>query len=197
MRQGSIHKFGSNSHLMMIVGADRRHRTAAAQRKAAPIRVLAVASSGGHWVQLQRLRPAWDQCDVVYVSTRAGLRNAVVREAAERGEAVPRFYTVPDANRWQKARLIRQLIAIGTIFCRERPDIVISTGASLGYFALKVGKAFGARTIWVDSIANVDTISLSGQKAGSSADLWLTQWEHLAGPADSERRLPKFEGSVL
>ena len=31
-------------------------------------RVLAIASGGGHWVQLQRLRPAFEGCDVAYVS---------------------------------------------------------------------------------------------------------------------------------
>jgi hypothetical protein len=32
-------------------------------------RVLAVASRGGHWVQLLRLRPAFSDCNVTYVTT--------------------------------------------------------------------------------------------------------------------------------
>jgi UDP-N-acetylglucosamine:LPS N-acetylglucosamine transferase len=74
----------------------------------------------------------------------------------------------------------------------ERPNFIISTGAAPGVIALAVGKLFGARTIWLDSIANTEKLSLSGKIAGKFVDLWLTQWEHL-----SSDRGPKFWGSVL
>ena len=161
------------------------------------VRILAIASSGGHWVQLQRMRPAWDGCDVAYVTTEEGYRDSVLRDARDRSQPAPKFYNVLSANRWQKIRLIRQFFRIATILLRERPDVIISTGAAPGFFALKIGKMLGARTIWVDSIANAETLSLSGQRVESCADLWLTQWEHLAGSADPERGLPRFEGSVV
>ena len=161
------------------------------------VRILAIASSGGHWVQLQRMRPAWDGCDVAYVTTEEGYRDSVLRDARDRSQPAPRFYNVLSANRWQKIRLIRQFSRIMTILLRERPDVVISTGAAPGFFALKIGKMLSARTIWVDSIAIAETFSLSGQKAKSCVDLWLTQWEHIAGSADPERGLPKFKGAVV
>ena len=61
-------------------------------------RVLAVASSGGHWVQLRRLAPAFEDHDVAYLTTDPGHRSEV-------GDA--RFYTVNDANRWNKLALVR------------------------------------------------------------------------------------------
>ena len=160
------------------------------------LKVLAISSAGGHWVQLQRLRAAWDDCEAVYVTTKEGYREALIEDAARRGQAVPRFYRVVDANRWQKFRLLRQLIGIILILLRERPDVIISTGAAAGFFALKLGKLMGARTIWLDSIANAGALSLSGQKASGCADLWLTQWEHLAGGA-AGKRAPEFKGSVV
>ena len=75
---------------------------------------------------------------------------------------------------------------------RLRPDIVVTTGASVGLFSLIAGKFLGAKTIWLDSIANTAELSLSGQKARRFADLYLTQWPELA----SERG-PKFEGCVI
>lgn len=53
----------------------------------------------------------------------------------------------------------------------HRPDIVISTGAAPGFFALLFGKLLGARTIWIDSIANAEQLSVSGQKVKLFADL--------------------------
>ena len=34
--------------------------------------------------------------------------------------------------------------------------MVISTGAAPGYFAMRFAKWLGRRTIWIDSIANVE-----------------------------------------
>lgn len=146
-------------------------------------KVLAVASGGGHWVQLMRLRPAFAGCDVTFVTLSEGYRSEV-------GDA--RFHVVPGGNRSTKARLLRSALSILSILLRERPDVVISTGAAPGFFAVWFGKKLGARTIWVDSIANVEALSLSGQKARAHADLWLTQWPHLAA-GDG----PVFKGSVL
>jgi UDP-N-acetylglucosamine:LPS N-acetylglucosamine transferase len=145
-------------------------------------RVLAVASSGGHWTQLRRLRPAFAGHDVAYVTTDRGHR-------AEVGDA--RFYAVRDANRWNKLTLIISALQIGWVLLKERPDIVISTGAAPGYLAIRGARLLGARTAWIDSIANVEEVSLSGKLASEEADLCLTQWQHLA-----DGRVT-YQGSVL
>ena len=158
-------------------------------------RVIAIASGGGHWVQLRRLRPAWAGCAVTWVTTREGYREEISRDAREAPNSPPpRFLVVPDANRWQKLRLLRQLVAITWIVLRVRPHAIVTTGAAPGYFAVRLGRLVGARTEWVDSIANGDELSLSGYRAGRHVDLWLTQWEHLAG---AEGRGPHYRGAVL
>ncbi|MBP7936272.1 MAG: UDP-N-acetylglucosamine--LPS N-acetylglucosamine transferase [Phycisphaerae bacterium] len=153
------------------------------QRPPTNYRVLAVASGGGHWIQLMRLRPAFEGMEVTYLTTLAGYRNQV---------APARFYVVRDANRWNKPGLILQAARIAWLVVRLRPDVIITTGASPGYFAVRVGRLFGCRTIWLDSVANVDELSLSGRRAGGFVDLWLTQWPHLARPEG-----PSYAGAVL
>lgn len=147
-------------------------------------RVLAISSGGGHWVQLLRLRPAFANCDVVFATVKEGYRANIEVDAE--------FCLIPDANRWNKLGLLRALFVIARLIWRERPDVVISTGAAQGYFAIRIGRLFGARTIWVDSIANGEELSLSGRQAGPHATLWLTQWAHLARPGG-----PHYGGSVL
>ncbi len=159
-------------------------------------RVLAVASGGGHWVQLRRLRPAWDGCQVIYVTTDPGYQEEVLDDEWSAPCTRREFFVVPAASRWQKLRLLRQLLAIAAVLVRVRPDAIVTTGAAPGFFALWLGKRMGARTIWVDSIANAEEMSLSGRKACSCADLWLTQWEHLA-EEDSGGRVPLYLGSVV
>lgn len=134
-------------------------------------KVLAVASGGGHWIQLRRMAPAFADSDVVYVSTLPGYRNMLSNES---------FVKVRDANRWDKTGLLIQALQLLWLVLRTRPDVVVSTGAAPGYFAVRFGKWMGARTVWIDSIANVEELSLSGQRVRKYADLWLTQWPHLA-----------------
>ena len=145
-----------------------------------PTRILALSSGGGHWVQLLRMRPAWEGCEVAYATTSAHYAEDLAPMECVARQHYFRFFTFPDATRWNKVRLIWQMLAIARIIAFVRPDVIVSTGASAGYFALRIGKAFGARTIWVDSIANAEDLSLAGQKVAPYADLWLTQWPHLA-----------------
>jgi len=162
-----------------------------------PVRVLALASAGGHWIQLRRLRSAWRGCDIAYATSHAGYRPEIEAEASEPGMPKPRFYSFPDASLWQKGRLVLQLLSVIRILVVERPDVVISTGASAGYFALRIAKLCGRRTIWLDSIANSAELSLAGQRVAPYADLWLTQWQHLVLPLTKDGSTPVFRGQVL
>lgn len=153
------------------------------QRGRRPVRMLAVCSGGGHWIQMMRLRPAFAGADVRYLTVDR-------RFIGDVHDA--RVYLVNDANEDRKIALLAQLVRTLVVMLRVRPEVVVSTGASVGYFALRIGKLLGARTIWIDSIANVEQLSKSGRLARSCADLWLTQWEHLAAPGG-----PHHYGSVL
>lgn len=145
-------------------------------------RVLAVASGGGHWVQLLRLRPAFEGAQVCWLTTDAGYAREVEGP----------LYVVRDANRWNKGALLLMFLQVGWRMMRLRPDVVVTTGAAPGYAAVLFGRLFGARTVWVDSLANSDALSASGRQAGRWAHVWLTQWEHLARPEG-----PHYWGAVL
>jgi len=146
-------------------------------------RILAVASGGGHWVQLCRLMPVFDGHDTAFLTTNSSNRDAV---------GSSRFYSIKTASIWNKFGLMRMGLQVLWILLWERPDIVISTGAAVGYLSLRMGKWFKARTVWVDSIANVDTLSVSGKHVRPYADLWLTQWPQLSKPEG-----PAYMGAVL
>jgi len=102
------------------------------------------------------------------------------------------FRSISDATRWDKLKLILVAGQIIWLLLRERPEVVVSTGAAPGYFALRFGKLIGARTVWIDSIANVDELSMAGRMVGPYADMWLTQWSHLARQGG-----PEYFGAVI
>lgn len=134
-------------------------------------KLLAISSAGGHWIQLLRLREAFEGADVLYVTT---------QKAYEPMVNGARFRAVVDANRNRKLRMLVLIFQLIWILLRERPTSIVTTGAAPGYLALRMGKLLGIKTLWIDSIANAEELSLSGRLAMRHADKVLTQWQHLA-----------------
>ena len=146
-------------------------------------RVLAVASGGGHWEELLLLHPAFEDQDVLFATTLVGL--------AERA-GIDRHALLPDCNADQKFAAFRCTLAAAWLLLRFRPQVIISTGALPGFIVMAIGKAFGARTIWIDSIANAEEFSAAGTHARGVADLRLSQWPDVADAGDAE-----YAGSLL
>jgi len=91
-----------------------------------------------------------------------------------------KVYVVGECNREHPLRLARVLWRCVHIIRRERPDVVISTGAAPACLVSLLGRLWGARIVWVDSITNVERLSLSGRLVRPFADLFLVQWPDLA-----------------
>ncbi len=146
-------------------------------------KLLALSSGGGHFVELVRLRAAFAGTSVTWATVSPAYSAHVPGE---------RLLVVPDATRWDRVRLASAVLRIARLVRHERPDVVVSTGALPGFFAIALGRAVGARTVFVDSFANVEELSLSGRLASRVAHECLTQWPELARPDGA-----RFEGSVI
>lgn len=147
-------------------------------------RVALIASGGGHWIELVRFARAVADHDCLFISTSAGLR-------APFGEKP--VVQISDGSRDTIGSLVKSVLGLHACLHEFRPDVVISTGAAPGAVALFLGKVLGATTIWIESIANSEELSLSGRLARGFADVMLTQWEHLA----DEGRHIDYVGRVL
>ena len=148
-------------------------------------KILAIASPGGHWIQLNKIcNPLEDRFDVVYVTP--GSRYASAANNSRR------ILTVSDASADSKLMLIPLAFQLLGIFIKERPTAIISTGAAPGAIAFLMAKVLPIKTIWVDSIANVSQLSRSGRMVLKHADKVITQWEPLS---DGENII--YKGSIL
>jgi hypothetical protein len=146
-------------------------------------KILAVASAGGHWVQLNRMLPAFKGFKIHWISTCSS--DCATVEAGS-------YTSVRDASMWDKLDLLVMALQVGSRVLILRPDVVITTGAAPGFFAIMFGRLIGAKTIWIDSLANGQELSQSGRHARIWATHWLTQWPGLVTEDG-----PKYIGSVL
>ena len=159
-----------------------------------PVRVLAVSSGGGHWLQLCRLAPAWSGERLV---------TACSAEGPPMPAAVLRHHRLRDATRWDRWGLLLLTLQVAWMVLRERPQLVVTTGAAPGLITLVWSRLLGAHTVWIDSLANVRELSAAGRLARWVAHDWLTQWPHLAGSSlhgapriFGLHRHPQHRGSV-
>jgi UDP-N-acetylglucosamine:LPS N-acetylglucosamine transferase len=136
------------------------------------VRICLAASAGGHLTQLLKLAQCWTGYAPVFVTT----NEAVAGELRKRGTV----YVVGECNRRMPLKTLLVFWKCTKIVLRERPDVVLSTGAAAGCMLCLCGKLKGAKVVWVDSIANVQRVSMSGRIVRPFADLFLTQWPELA-----------------
>ncbi len=147
-------------------------------------KILAISSGGGHWWQLCRLKPAFEGLDVTYASVYKDYSSMV---------AGSDYLTFTDFSRFNKLKSLKSAFEISLLILKIRPNVVITTGSAPALFALAFAKIFlRSKTIWIDSVANIETLSTSGKMARHVADVWLTQWEHLSSDDG-----PKWKGSVI
>jgi UDP-N-acetylglucosamine--N-acetylmuramyl-(pentapeptide) pyrophosphoryl-undecaprenol N-acetylglucosamine transferase len=123
----------------------------------APLRICLAGSGGGHLRQLLDLEPVWSRFDHFFVTE----DSAIGRDLAEshRVYFVP-HYAVGQARLGRPDKLLRggvsnwaQSVAIVR---RERPDIVITTGAAAVFGVAAVAKLVGAKLILIESFARFD-----------------------------------------
>lgn len=148
------------------------------------MKLLAIASDGGHWEQLSEILNGFSQdFDICYVSTNGNIRFCL--------SPAHSFYVVSDFNRTSPHLILKSFLSSIKIFLKEKPDAVISTGAAPGLVMILIGWIFRKKTIWIDSLANVNRLSLSGKLISPFASRVYTQWRHLANSK------VLFAGSVI
>lgn len=133
------------------------------------MKVCVVSSCGGHLTEVRTLRAAYERHEHFYV-----LNDRVLLPA----DMVDKTYFIRHSERdwlflvnlWEAARIL----------LRERPDVILSTGAGpVVPFAL-VGKLLGVRSVFVETFNRVTEPSLSGRIMYRLADRFFYQWPQLA-----------------
>lgn len=136
------------------------------------LRICLAASAGGHLSQLLKLSESWQKYEVFYVST--------LESVTQKLQKLGRFYITGECNREHPFLATLVFKNCIKIILKEKPDVIISTGAAPSCILCLMGKLFGAKIVWIDSIANVERLSLSGRIIRPFANLILTQWPEVA-----------------
>ena len=136
------------------------------------MKLCLVASTGGHLLQLVSLEQAWKPHDRFWVTF-----PKVDAQTLLKNERVVWAYHPTNRN---VKNLIKNLWLAWRLLRRERPEVIISTGAGVGVPFLWIGRLLGIRTVYIESITFIRDLSLSGKLVYPFAHRFFVQWPDLA-----------------
>ena len=135
-------------------------------------KICFAASSGGHLEELSRLSSLAHKDD--FVLTEIGKFVSV--------NWCDNVKYMPQINRKEAMfifKFIRLFISSFVLFIKEKPDIIISTGALVTFPIGMIAKMFGKKIIYIESFARVDNPSLTGRLYYKIADVFIVQWKDM------------------
>ncbi len=135
------------------------------------LKVCLVGSSGGHLTHLYMLKPFWQDKDRFWVT----FDKEDARSLLKGEKMYPCYYP---SNRSIKALLINTARAL-QIIPKERPDLIITSGAAPAIPFFYIGKLFGAKTIYIEVFDRIDAPTIAGKLCYPVTDRFIVEWEEM------------------
>lgn len=135
------------------------------------MKVCLVGSSGGHLTHLYMLKPFWKNKDRFWVT----FDKEDARSLLEDETVYPCYYPT---NRSLKALFINTKLAI-KVLKKEKPDLIVSSGAAVAVPFFYIGKLFGAKTIYIEVFDRIDHSTITGKMVYPVTDRFIVQWEEM------------------
>lgn len=138
------------------------------------IKICLACSVGGHLTQMTQLSKLYKKHNYFFITEDTELTRDIKK--------TEKAYLIKLINRkkWNFIfLLIYNTIYSLMIFLKEKPDMVISTGALSAVPFCVIAKITGKKFIFIESFAKMDTPTLSGRILYNFADMFIVQWEKL------------------
>jgi UDP-N-acetylglucosamine:LPS N-acetylglucosamine transferase len=135
-------------------------------------RVLLVGSSGGHLTQLWALRGWWENHDRTWVTFDTPDATSLLIGERTTWAFHPTTRNVPN--------LVRNAALAWRVLRRERPEVIVSTGAGVALPFFVLGRLLGATTVYVEVFDRIDSATLTGRLCRPFTSLMCVQWDEQA-----------------
>lgn len=136
------------------------------------MKVCLVGSSGGHLTHLYMLKPFWENKERFWVTFDKEDAKSLLK-----GEKMYPCYFPTNRN---IKNLIKNTFLAYKVLKKEKPDLIISSGAAVAVPFFYVGKfLFGAKVVYIEVFDRIDKPTMSGKLVHPIADLFIVEWEEM------------------
>lgn len=136
-------------------------------------KICFIASTGGHFDQLMMLKPIMDKHNNFIVTEKTTYKS--INDGRK-------MYYLKQVNRTEKTwifKMLANIIISFKIFIREKPDLVISTGALATIPMCIIAKLFRKKLIFIESFAKISSATLTGKLLYKFTDQFYVQWKDM------------------
>jgi UDP-N-acetylglucosamine:LPS N-acetylglucosamine transferase len=135
------------------------------------MKICIACSAGGHLTEISQIKKSYEKYDYFYVTFK--------REDSIDLSKKETVYFVNDPGRSIK-NLIKCIFQSLKIMFKERPRIIISTGAGVAVPICFLAKFFSkSKIIFIESFCRIYNPSLTGRLIYPISDWFFVQWEEL------------------
>lgn len=135
------------------------------------MKIALVGSSGGHLTHLYLLKKFWENEDRFWVTFDKTDAKSILKEEI--------FYPCYYPTNRNVKNTIKNTILAFKILRKEKPDLIISSGAAVAVPFFWLGKLFGAKTVYIEIFDRIDKPTLTGKLVYPVTDKFIVQWEEL------------------
>lgn len=128
-----------------------------------------VGSSGGHLTHMWMLKDIWKKHDRVWVTFDKVDANSLLKDEKKYWCHYPTNRNIPN--------LIRNTFLALKVLIKEKPDIIISSGAAVSIPFFFLGKIFGKKLVYIEVFDRIDKPTVSGRFCYKFADKFIVQWD--------------------
>lgn len=75
--------------------------------------------------------------------------------------------------------MIKNTILAWKVLRKEKPDLIISSGAAVAVPFFYLGKLFGAKLAYIEVFDRIDKPTMTGKMVYPIADKFIVQWEEM------------------
>ncbi len=140
-------------------------------------KVLFISSTGGHFNELMKLEPLMKKYDS-YIATEKTKATLYVKDKYK-NKMFYLIYGTKDHMLTYPFKLLANCFISLFYFIKIRPDVIITTGAHTAGPICCIGKLFRKKIIYIETMANINTKTITGRLIYKFADLFIVQWESM------------------
>ncbi len=133
------------------------------------MKICLVGSSGGHLTHLYMLKPFWNDKERFWVTFDKIDANSILKE-----EKVYHCYFPTNRNIFN---LIRNTFLAIKVLRKEKPDLIISSGAAVAVPFFYLGKLMRKKLVYIEIYDRIDKPTLTGRMVRPITDLFIVQWD--------------------
>lgn len=146
------------------------------------MKICLSCSAGGHLTEMLQLMEAFK-----------GHKTFFITFKEESSKDLKNAYFVKDPKR-NPFKIFINILQTIRILLKEKPDVIVTTGAGISIASCFFGKLLGAKIIYIEGYARVNTKSLTGKIIYPIADVFLVQWKSLV---KAYGKKAQYKGSVF